>query len=81
LTDAKLNPELTELNKKQLADSFSRSQIRQQRRQVLENILANREEFISQAKRPKIVTRLFMVFLLLVMFFGGYCVYYLLTHG
>lgn len=81
MTDAKLNPELTELNKKQLADSFSRSQIRQQRRQVLENILANREEFISQAKRPKIVTRLFMVFLLLVMFFGGYCVYYLLTHG
>jgi len=61
MAQERYNEELMALNSKQLDDQVTRSEVRRQRRQILESILDNREEFSYRsliAKSKGLVTGL-----------------------
>ncbi len=75
----KYNDELMDLNRKQLEDQVTRSEVRRQRRQILEGILENREEFKQKGifKKSKGLVTGLVVFAVVVVAAASYFLYLL----
>ena len=79
MAQEKYNQELMSLNSKQLDDQVTRSEVRRQRRQILETILENREEFSHRSlfiKSKGLVTGL-VVFAVVAVAAASYLLYLL----
>jgi hypothetical protein len=78
LTEGKLNPELMQLNQKQLNEHVSRNEIRSKRREILESILANRENYVSRSAQGSFrVSKALILLATTVIAAGGCLIYYL----
>jgi hypothetical protein len=69
-----------QLNQQQLEEHASRKEVRSKRRKVLETILANREDYVSnKVAKGYRISKVFILLVITAMVSSGFFAYYLST--
>lgn len=81
MAETKFNADLMKLNQSQLVEFANRNDIRSKRREILEKILADRENYVTRTSAQGYRTaKLFVLLVLTAMVSCGYLAYYLTMH-
>ena len=76
MTEAKLNPDLMKLNRQQLSEHVTRSEIRRKRRELLENIFFAQNSGARKAGRRRMrLSRLVLLLVIASTLSASYLIY------